>query len=269
MKRFAIVLGALAAMLAGQTWPSHADDLSDCKSGDPDRMIAGCTRLLQSHRLKPVHQSNAYNNRGFAYQLKHDIDRAIDDYSSAIDINPNNLKAHNNRAIIYIEKRLYARAITDLDAAIALNPDDLMAYSNRGLAYQGLGIFNRAVDDYTKTLEISPNNPLLLNNRAYAYSLNGESEKALADMRAALALEPNNARMHHSLGEIYLYAGQEDKATAAWESVCRLASEEVNRMWQRNLAALGHYSGEIDGACDKRLIDAFRSCAREKCFLHS
>jgi len=269
MKRSAIILGVLAAALAGHTVPSRADDVADCRSGDPDRMIEGCTRLLESRGLKPVHQANAYNNRGFAFHLKGDLDRAIDDYGNAIEIDPNNLYARNNRAIIYIEKRRYARAIPDLDAVIALKPSELLAYANRGLAYQGLGVFNRAIEDYTKALEISPNNSLMLNNRAYAYSLNGEQEKALADMKAALALDPDNARMHHSLGEIYFYAGQEDKATEEWESVCRLASEEVNRMWQRNLAVRGHYSGDIDGVCDERLIDAFRSCAREKCFLHS
>jgi len=269
VRQFAIAIFVLGTILAGQSGSLRANDVADCNSGEPERVIQGCTRLLQSGRVKPVYQADVYTVRGIAFQLIGQLDSALSDFDRAIEINPEHFGAYVERGLIYLSKRRYSRAIPDFDQAIALNPQSFEAFSNRGTAYQGLGIFGRAIADMTKALALRPNHPLVLNNRAYAYSLNGEQEKALADIRAALALEPDNARMHHSLGEIYFYAGQEDKATEEWEAVCRLASEEVNRMWQRNLAVRGHYSGDIDGMCDERLIDAFRSCAREKCFLHS
>ncbi len=269
MRQLVIAIVMFGAILAGQTGASRADDLADCNSGEPDRVIAGCTKLLDEGRLKPRYQAEALNLRGMAFHNTDLLDLALADFTRAIAINPEHFGAYNNRATVLMSKRQYAQALPDLDSAIALNPESWEVYVNRGAIHTVLGRHDRAIADYSAALEIKPDNAWAFNNRAYAHMLNGEPDKALADIDAALALDPDNARMHHSLGEIYFYAGQEDRATEAWETVCRLASAEVSRMWQRNLALRGHYSGDIDGRCDDRLIDAFRSCAREKCFLHS
>ncbi len=267
MKRLATIIAALAMVLAGNATPLRADDLADCKSGEPERVITGCTRLLEAGTLEPFYQAHAYNSRGAAFKRSGDLDRAIADYNRAIEINPEHDQAYNNRGLVYLSKRQYGRAIADFDRAIALNPKRWQAYVNRGVTHSAIGEYGRAIADYTKAMDLNPHYPIALMNRSYAHGRNGNPERALADIEAALSLDPDNVRIRLSLGDIYFYASQPDKARDAWESACRLASEEVTRSWQESYSAGGHYAGNIDGTCDSRLIEAFRSCAREKCFL--
>ena len=77
----------------------------------------------------------AYNNRGFAYYLKGDAERAIADYTRAIALRPNYPKAYNSRGVVYMSHGYGgAKAVADFDRAIALKPDFRYAYINRANA---------------------------------------------------------------------------------------------------------------------------------------
>ncbi len=55
----------------------------------------------------------AYNQRGIAWSQKGDYDRAVADYTKAIDINPRYTNAYNHRGIAWTQKGDYVRAIED------------------------------------------------------------------------------------------------------------------------------------------------------------
>ena len=54
-----------------------------------------------------------------------DFHRAIDDFTRAIEINPQSPAAFGARGVIYIEHRDYDKGIADIKEAIRLNPHDL------------------------------------------------------------------------------------------------------------------------------------------------
>jgi lipoprotein NlpI len=96
-----------------------------------DRAIADYTTAIQ---LKPDY-AEAYNDRGFAYYLKGDAERAIADYTRAIELRPNYPKAYNSRGVAYMAHGYgAAKSVPDFDRAIALNPDFRYAYINRANA---------------------------------------------------------------------------------------------------------------------------------------
>ena len=78
--------------------------------------------------------ATAYGNRGRAYNHKGEYDRAIDDFSKVIEIDPDDAEAYYNRGLAYAHKGEYDRAIADFNKAIELNPNDVAAYHNRALA---------------------------------------------------------------------------------------------------------------------------------------
>ncbi len=51
----------------------------------------------------------------------------------------------------------YQRAIDDYTQALNISPDYADAYYNRGIAYYDLGNYQSAIDDYTRSIEIKPN----------------------------------------------------------------------------------------------------------------
>ena len=96
-----------------------------------DRAIADYTTAIQ---LKPDY-AEAYNDRGFAYYLKGDAERAIADYTRAIELRPDYAWAYNSRGVVYMSHGYgAAKSVPDFDRAIALKPDFRYAYINRANA---------------------------------------------------------------------------------------------------------------------------------------
>ena len=95
--------------------------------------------------------AEAYNDRGFSYYLKGDFERAISDFTRAIELRPNYPKAYNSRGVAYMQGGYgAAKSVPDFDRAIELKPDFRYAYINRANArlfwhpWQALQDFHRA-----------------------------------------------------------------------------------------------------------------------------
>jgi len=67
-------------------------------------------------------------------------------------------EAYYNRGVSYGKKGEYDRAIADFTKALEINPRLAQAYYNRGVAYERKGEYDQAIADYTNALELSPSN---------------------------------------------------------------------------------------------------------------
>jgi tetratricopeptide (TPR) repeat protein len=54
----------------------------------PDLPIKGCTAIIQTGQQVIDRLATAYNNRGVAYRLKAEYDKAIEDFNEAIRLRP-------------------------------------------------------------------------------------------------------------------------------------------------------------------------------------
>ena len=159
MRILAIILlttgfGACAS-LRGQT---RDENWERCTSAAPDLSIEACTALIQSGTEMIENLSAAFYNRGNAHRQKDELDRAIQDYDRALELNPGNANALDNRGLAYTLKGDYVHAISDLDDALRSNPGNVTALANRGAAYTRTGDFLRAISDYDQVLSINPGN---------------------------------------------------------------------------------------------------------------
>jgi len=64
--------------------------------------------------------ADTYSVRGIAYAQKGQHDKAIADFTKAIEINPNYAEAYHNRGISYFYKREYEKAWDDVHKAEGL-----------------------------------------------------------------------------------------------------------------------------------------------------
>jgi tetratricopeptide (TPR) repeat protein len=91
-----------------------ADDKGDClDSKDHDLRIKSCSAMIERNPKDVV----AYHNRGEAYELRGEVDRAISDYTKAIVLDPNYAPAYNGRGRAYVSKGDYVRAVDDVTRA--------------------------------------------------------------------------------------------------------------------------------------------------------
>jgi tetratricopeptide (TPR) repeat protein len=106
-------------------------------------------------RIKPKSEEALYG-RGMCYQeVKHDYDKAIQDYTSITQMNPQNSNAHFALGFIHFQYlKVYAEAVKHYTRAIDADPNWPEAIYNRGLAYESMGNIAAAKSDYEKALKI-------------------------------------------------------------------------------------------------------------------
>jgi tetratricopeptide (TPR) repeat protein len=101
-----IVLAEAPAIASGECFQNKEPQLS----------IKGCSEIIQ----RDPNDVTAYHNRAIAYGLTGDIDRAIADYTKAIEIGPNNAAAYEHRGRAYASKGDYTKALADVMKASEL-----------------------------------------------------------------------------------------------------------------------------------------------------
>src|SRR5262249_37550839 len=125
------VRAALAAKQSPETRFTFAfNDFYLCKEGGNDA-IAPCGRAIASGKYKGGDLATLYYGRGHAYRDRGDYDRAIADYSRAIDLEPKDERAIVARGKIYKTKGDNVRALNDFEAVLRINPDHTDARSSR------------------------------------------------------------------------------------------------------------------------------------------
>ena len=207
--------------------------------GQVDRAIETYSHAI---KLNP-NNTYAYNNRGSAYESKNSFDRAIADYTKAIQLNPNYADAYFNRGVAYGEKGDYDHAIADYTKTIDLNPNYAEAYTNRGAAYLKIGKLEQVIDDHSRAIELNPNHTDAYFNRGVAYGEKGDYDHAIADYTKAIQLNPNHTDAYFNRGVAYGEKGDYDHAIVDYTKAIDLNPNYANAYTHRGVAY--HKKGEI------------------------
>jgi tetratricopeptide (TPR) repeat protein len=96
-----------------------------------DARIAYCTAIIDAN-VQPGIKATAFLHRGVARRDKGELERALADFSEAIDLFPPYAAAFVDRGVTYSQMKVYERAISDFDRAIVLMPSLPDAYQHRG-----------------------------------------------------------------------------------------------------------------------------------------
>lgn len=228
-------------------------EIAVANSTEPEHSHADNLRASAEHMLR----GNYHLDNG-------DYEAALAEYTRALDYDPKSWVAFLLRAYLYQLQSKNALAIKDLDKTIELNPT-VEAHVMRGVAYAFSGDDDAALKDYVTAVRIDPGYGSIYKQRAYIYLRRGKFSEAEADIQEAMRLLPDDLEVQHSFGDVLYYGGKIQAAKRQWEKTCTIADVEMTSDWQQRLAAIGRYSGPVDGKCDRELIDVFTDCARDRC----
>ncbi len=125
-RRVIVATATLAAMacIGSGAVAQQSSDWDRCVNKQKaalDIQISGCTAVIQSGKETDPNLPDAVYNRGRAYQLKGEPDRALLDFDQTIKLDPKDASAFNNRGNSYRAKGDNDRAIQDYDQAIRLD----------------------------------------------------------------------------------------------------------------------------------------------------
>ena len=205
--------------------------LSAMDKGNFDKAIKDFTTAIE---IKPDF-FGAYNNRGVAYGEKRDFDTAIQDLTTAIEIKPDFADAYNNRGNAYGEKRDFDTAIQDLTTAIEIKPDYAEAYNNRGIAYGEKHDFDTAIQNYDKAIEIKPRLAKAYNNRGIAYVKKRDFDTAIRDLTTAIEIKPDYAEAYNNRGIAYGEKHDFDTAIQNYDKAIEIKPDAYHVYFHRGL----------------------------------
>ena len=189
-------------------------------------------------KLNPEY-TNAYTNRGIAGDILGQRERAIADFDRAICIDPKNYKAYNGRGSSKTDLDRHEEAIADYDAAIGINPEYAEAYNNRGTAKVALGRHGEAIADYNEAIRIRPGFAEAYFNRGADKDALGRHGEAIADYDEAIRIKPGFAETYFNRGNAKANLGRYEEAIADYNEAIRIrpgfAKAYLNRGRARKL----------------------------------
>jgi tetratricopeptide (TPR) repeat protein len=194
---------------------------SEAKAHQYDAVIQHISAALQ---MKPETKTAAaiYSWRANAYIHKGELNKAMDDATESIRLNPNYFGGYLERGIFYRRNGNLGQAINDYDTAIRLNPTFAWSYYDRANAYAIKGNFDEAIRDYTEAIRRQrPVAADFFYNRGVAYQTMGSLDKALADFNEAIRLAPKNLTSYCGRASAFEDMDQLETASADYDQVIR------------------------------------------------
>ena len=146
-------------------------------------------RDLNKALILGLNDEVVYSNLGYAHMLLQECDKAVNNFSIALEINPNHFFAWSYRGYTFFKMKLYEKAIPDLKIALSLIPNDPFALLNLNDAYLGRGHNHlnagrnlEAVDDFSNAMNYYDFVTKAYEGRAAAYTNLGMIDLAKADI---------------------------------------------------------------------------------------
>jgi lipoprotein NlpI len=179
-----------AALLTAQARAADREPRCGEITGNPELAVRVCTRWIEFGSLARPELAQAYYTRGTEWASQGNHDRALADYSMAIELDPKLAGAYFNRALSWSEKGDSDRAIADYDAALKLKPKDSRAHMGRAVEWTVRGDYKRALADYEEMIRLEPKSLTGYFGRARVRFYAGEFASAASDFARAHQIDP-------------------------------------------------------------------------------
>ena len=178
--------------------------------------------------------------------------QALNDYSRAVELKPNETRYHNMRGLFLLTRQQYDGAESDFTAAVQTDPKYVQAWNNRGLVKLALGDYQAAIADFDKAIEIDPNYADGFNNRGFAWFQAAVDQNALADFNRTIELKPDFVNALNNRGMLYMKLKQFQAAADDFSEAIRLDEANIKHYQNRRAAyqQLG-LAGQADADADR------------------
>jgi tetratricopeptide (TPR) repeat protein len=188
------------------------------------------TELLELFPENPAIWSNRGNSR--VSQLK--LIEAVTDFDRSIALAPQLTDAYLNRGAAWEGLKEWDKAISDYEHILATDTDDAMAYNNLGNAYAGRGEWDKAKTYFYRATEITPGFAFARANYALALYQLGETSESIRQMKNIVRKYRDFPDVRAALTAALWQDGQQGEAESNWISAVGLDSRYKDLDWVKN-----------------------------------
>ena len=154
------------------------------------------SQVCQAQAKKNVNEANRLAREGADAAKSQDWDKAVDllrkasnlDHKYATDL----AAVYQQRGYALAKNQMFQEAIQDYTEAIKIKPNDPRIYEQRAAVEMKMYDYDKALADYSELIKLKPNDVRYLNYRAYIYETKDEAQNAMAETEKVLKIDPNN-----------------------------------------------------------------------------
>jgi tetratricopeptide (TPR) repeat protein len=154
------------------------------------------TQLSNAQATKDAKEANKLALDGAEASKEQDFDKAVELLRKATDLDhkyADELAAvYQQRAYSAATNQQFQDAMNDYSEAIKLKPEDARIYEQRAAVEMKLNDYDKALVDYSEAIKLKPNEVRYYAYRSYIYEIKGDVKSSMADTEKVLKLDPNN-----------------------------------------------------------------------------
>ena len=189
-------------------------------------------------------QANEWFEKGYRHTVNNELDSAIEEYTSAISLNPDYAEAYNNRGISYYnrgpmtsDRGQFEQAMKDFSKVIALKPESYSAYFAQGAIFIYKEEYDKAIKELNKAIALNPDEGVAYVGRGFVYSKIKQFGNAVADYNKVIARGgPWSAMAYFNRGSISLASNQYERAIEDYNKAIELGPKMTQAYLSRGLA---------------------------------
>ncbi|OPL18107.1 MAG: hypothetical protein AVO35_06275 [Candidatus Aegiribacteria sp. MLS_C] len=174
---------------------------------------------------------NAYMVLAEASTALGDDRAAIDAYTEAIALFPEEAWLWSARASRHDAVGDYANAIRNFQEALRLDPGNSFYMLQLGAQLKQAGRLEEALEYMNMSIGGEPDNPMAYRDRSRAYYGLGDLEAALSDIDTSLELEPASSQGHAMKGMILWALDDVESAYESFGTAVGLEDDPIVRSW--------------------------------------
>ena len=215
-----------------------------------------------------IQDANLHNSLGVCYGVTGEFRKALDQFASAIDLDPDEPLAHYNAALVhlilgereeaarhllkadqgphnlpevalqlgklYLEDNDLEKSRRYLETAENLEPSSPLASALLGECFTALGLTKDAIASYKKALRLNANDAVSLSGLGWLYhQMDKNAEIARSFCRHSTEIAPQNGLYRHRLGTILYREGRYNEAKQALQSAIELGYDKSTSILEK------------------------------------
>lgn len=194
--------------------------------GQYDKALSNQTMLINMTADLPVDYRAGYLiKRASSYERLNDITGAINDYSSAIEMLPEDSQLYQYRGYLHTLINLSEKAAADFSEAVKLNPTDTYSLYNKAMYFSKTGEYKLALEDLTQLLSVDDTNHAAWYTKGVCHLNLQQNVEAVESSSRAILLEEGNAEYYYIRGMARDRLGLKDDARRDAEYCFKLNPE--------------------------------------------
>lgn len=174
----------------------------EASEGTADPRLAIQEALAMHHIQNDPEDFGAHYNLGALLQMKGDLAGAVEQFTEAARIRPNDPVANNALGAMLLASKRLDEAIPHLNAALSGRADYFDAHYNLANALAAQGDFQGALTHFRAAVRLNPQDANAEANLGSALAETGKIKEARAHFERALQIDPKNELARENLEEL-------------------------------------------------------------------